>query len=362
MDLSVVGNHVYLGLQPSPSLTDKDKRLLQAVRPAGVILFKSNFAHDCDYASWLEIQRKLIEDVKEAAGREKMFIATDHEGARVCRTPPPITRFRTASEWGPKARQIGQAMGKELASIGLNMNFAPVMDIHTNPDNPVIGTRSFGSAPDLVGQYGKHFMDGQQSEDVWACVKHFPGHGDTDVDSHYDLPVVDRSLEELIECELVPFEAAIDHGIRMVMSGHLMFPQIDPEFPAPLSHKIITGILRQQMGFQGVVVSDDTGMHALDRFFEAPDAGRRFLEAGNDMLMMCAHFTDTERILGLAGAMKDALRDPEFRKQVHEPSHERVQQMLDDTVMHDVKELAADQFDAHRNIDGVFHQQTVEVQ
>ena len=168
MDLSVVGNHVYLGLQPSPSLTDKDKRLLQAVRPAGVILFKSNFAHDCDYASWLEIQRKLIEDVKEAAGREKMFIATDHEGARVCRTPPPITRFRTASEWGPKARQVGQAMGKELASIGLNMNFAPVMDIHTNPDNPVIGTRSFGSTPDLVGEYGKHFMDGQQS-DVLFC-------------------------------------------------------------------------------------------------------------------------------------------------------------------------------------------------
>ena len=362
MDLSVVGNHVYLGLQPSPSLTDKDKRLLQAVRPAGVILFKSNFVHDTDYQSWLDNQRKLIADVQDAAGRDNMFIATDHEGARVCRTPPPITRFRTASEWGPKAGQVGKAMGRELASIGLNMNFAPVMDIHTNPDNPVIGTRSFGSVPDVVGEYGKQFMDGQQSENVWACAKHFPGHGDTDVDSHYDLPVVNRSLEELTERELVPFQAAIDNDIRMVMSGHIMFPQIDPDFPAPLSHKIITGILRQQMGFKGVVVSDDTGMHALDRFFDDPEAGRRFLEAGNDMLMMCAHFTDTERILGLAGAMKDALKDTKFRKDVHEPSHIRVEQMLDETVMHNVTELAADQFKAHQNIDGVFHQQTVEVQ
>ena len=361
MNLSDVGNHVYLGLQPDPHLTDKDKRLLNAVRPAGVILFKSNFLHDTDYASWLANQRDLVADIKEAAGRDKLFIATDHEGARVCRTPAPVTRFKSASEWGPKARQVGAAMGKELASLGINMNFAPVLDIHSNPDNPVIGPRSFGSAPESVGAFGNQFIDGIHSEQVWACAKHFPGHGDTDIDSHYDLPVVNVSHQQLSERELVPFQAAIDHGIRMVMSGHIMFPQIDAEFPTPLSHKITTGLLREQLNYQGVIVSDDIGMHAMDRFFDAPSAGRDFLQAGNDMLMICAHFTDTDRILGLAGGMMEALKDSKFRKEIHEPASERVAKMLEDTIMHEVSSLPLQQFECHTQIDGVFGQQTAEV-
>lgn len=361
MNLSGVGNHVFLGLQPESKLSDKDKRLLNTVRPAGVILFKSNFVHDSDYGSWLDNQRQLIADIRNAADREKMFIATDHEGARVCRTPAPVTRFKTASEWGPKAQQVGAAMGRELASLGINMNFAPVMDIHTNPDNPVIGARSFGSVPDLVSACGNQFIDGIHGENVWACAKHFPGHGDTDVDSHYDLPVVNLSRQELSERELVPFQAAVDNGIRIIMTGHIMFPQIDADFPTPLSRKITSGLLREQLHYQGVVVSDDIGMHAMDRYFEAPDAARNFLQAGNDMLMICAFFTDTDRILGLATAMQEALKDPVFRKNVHEPASERVAQMLDDTVMHDVVSLPTQQFSTHAQIDGVFGQQTAEV-
>ena len=361
MDLSVVGNHVFLGLQPDPHLSDKDKRLLGIVRPAGVILFKSNFIHDSDYVSWLDNQHQLIADIKESAGRDKLFIATDHEGARVCRTPAPVTRFKSASEWGPKAKQIGAAMGRELASLGLNMNFAPVMDIHTNPDNPVIGARSFGSAPSVVGACGNQFIDGIHGEEVWACAKHFPGHGDTDVDSHYDLPVVNLSHQELTARELMPFQAAVNHGVRIIMTGHIMFPQIDAEFPTPLSHKITTGLLRQQLNYDGVIVSDDIGMHAMDRFFDAPDAARNFLEAGNDMLMICAHFTDTDRIIGLAAAMKEALKDPAFRTQVHEPANARVEKLLQDTVMHEVTPLPAHQFEAHVQIDGVFGEQTGEV-
>ena len=361
MDLSSIGNHVFLGLQPTPQLSDKDKRLLEAVRPAGVILFKSNFRHDTDYATWLENQRQLIDDVRNICGRDKMLIATDHEGARVCRTPAPVTRFKSASEWAPKAERIGRAMGQELASLGINMNFAPVMDIHTNPDNPVIGSRAFGTVPDTVSACGTAFIDGIQSQNVWACAKHFPGHGDTDVDSHYDLPVLNLSEDALKQRELVPFQAAIDHGIGIIMTAHILFPQIDADHPATLSHKITTGILRQQMGYDRVVVSDDIGMHAMDQFFDASDSAKRFLQAGNDMLMICAHFTDTDRILGLGAQMVEALKDDVFRKQVHEPSAERVEAMLAATQMHEVVPLATDQFAANAEIDGVFGDQTVEV-
>ena len=360
-DLSEVGHHFFLGLQPTPHLHDKDKFLLDVLKPAGVILFKSNFLHDVDYDQWRDNQKNLIQNVRETIGREKLLIATDHEGARVCRTPPPITRFKSACEWADQSNQVGAAMGRELASIGINMNFAPVMDTHTNPDNPVIGTRAFGSDPAFVGERGVAFMEGLEGEKVWACAKHFPGHGDTDVDSHYDLPVLNLTETELVERELVPFKAAIDAGIRMIMTGHILFPKIDETLPATLSKTITTELLRHRLGYEGVVVSDDIGMHAMDAFFKKAETARQFFEAGNDMLMACAHFTDTERVIGLANVVKDALSQTAFREQIHEPSRARVDALLNDTVMHDVVPLPQNQFDDHAAIAGIYEAQTVEV-
>lgn len=361
MDLSNVGNHFFLGLQPTPRLQDKDKYLLDAVKPAGVILFKSNFLHEVDYEVWLDNQRQLIAEVREIVGRPKLLIATDHEGGRVCRTPHPVTRFRSASQWPMHAGAVGAAMGRELASIGINMNFAPVLDIQTNPDNPVIGDRSFGSSPHAVGESGTALMKGLQQENVWACAKHFPGHGDTDVDSHYDLPVIDLALDALVERELIPFGAAIESGANIIMTGHILFPKIDPERPATLSPIMTTDVLRNRLGFKGVVVSDDIGMHAMDRYFNNPQAARQFLEAGNDMLMICAHFTDTSRIIGLAEEVQKALQDTAFRRLVHEPSHARVSDLLNRTTMHDVVPLPAAQFARHAEIAGVFGDTTAEV-
>lgn len=360
-NLAEVGNHFFLGLQPTPYLHDKDKYLLDELKPAGVILFKSNFDHEAGYESWLETQKQLINDVRGVIGREKLFIATDHEGARVCRTPAPVTRFKSASEWAQHSKQVGAAMGKELASLGINMDFAPVMDTHTNPDNPVIGTRAFGSDPTFVGERGVDFMEGIHGEKVWACAKHFPGHGDTDVDSHYDLPVLNLSEEEVLERELVPFKAAIGAGIRIIMTGHILFPNIDADLPATLSKIITTDLLRTKLGYDGVVVSDDIGMHAMDAYFKKPETARLFFEAGNDMLMACAHFTDTERVIGLATVVKDALQDKAFRETIHEPSKARVNAMLADTVMHDVATLPLDVFQQHANICGIYEAQTVEV-
>ena len=360
-DLSAVGNHFFLGLQPTTKLHDKDKFLLDALKPAGVILFKSNFLHGAGYDTWIEVQRELIHDVREAIGRDKIFIATDHEGARVCRTPHPVTRFKSAVKQAMKSRDIARAMAIELRSLGINMNFAPVMDIHTNPENPVIGDRAFGSTPDDVAASGAAFIKGSHNDCVWACAKHFPGHGDTDVDSHYDLPVLNLTADEITARELIPFEAAIDAGIEIIMTGHILFPKIDPDLPATLSHKITTDILRKQLGYNGVIVSDDIGMHAMDAYFGKPETARQFLEAGNDMLMVCAHFTNTQRVIELACVMKDALNNRNFRETIHGPSHARVETMLSRTTMHDVTSLPLTTFQQHAAIDGVYEAPTVEV-
>ena len=361
LDLSDVGNHFFLGLRPTASLSDKDKYLLETLRPAGVVLFKSNFAHGVEYDEWLSNHRQLIADIKSVIGRETFLIATDHEGARVCRTPHPVTRFTSASQWGVKAGEIGRAMGRELSSIGINMNFAPVLDIHTNPQNPVIAERAFGSTPDQVAKCGVEFIKAIQSRHVWACGKHFPGHGDTDVDSHHALPVLDIDETDLAKRELLPFRAAVDAGAQMIMTAHIMFPQIDPDLPATLSKRITSGLLREKLGFGGVVVSDDIGMHAMDDYFTSGETARQFIEAGNDMLMVCAHFTDTDRVVNLASSLKAALQDRSFHETFHEPSSARVERLLSQTRMNEVERLSDEVFREHRAIAGVYGEQTVEV-
>src|ERR1700761_7668335 len=253
-DISSAGDHFLLGLRPSPRLDERDRSLLQDLRPAGVILFKSNFVHNQPYERWLETHRQLIADVRSAVGRDRMFIGIDHEGGRVCRTPAPITRFSYASRWAGQAAAVGRAMGVELASLGVNLNFAPVLDIHSNPANPVIGARSFGSTAEQVIAAGLAFMTGLQSEGVTACGKHFPGHGNTGQDSHHELPVLQEDLDALRSRELKPFAAAIQAGIEMIMTSHIMLPKLDPKEPVTLSRTFNHDLLRGELGFKGVAV------------------------------------------------------------------------------------------------------------
>src|SRR5262245_28882542 len=196
-DISLAGDHFLIGLRPTAQLHERDRALLAELRPAGVVLFKSNFLHDQPYERWLEVHRKLIADVRAAIGRDRIFIGIDHEGGRVCRTPAPITRFSYAAQWAAQAEAVAHAMGVELASLGVNLNFAPVLDIHSNPANPVIGPRALGTTSERVTAAALAFMEGMQAESVLACGKHFPGHGDTDKDSHHELPVLDQDLDAL---------------------------------------------------------------------------------------------------------------------------------------------------------------------
>src|ERR1700736_3782562 len=183
-DISAAGDHFLIGLRPSVRLHERDRALLADLRPAGVILFKSNFQHDLPYEQCLETHLELIAAVREAVGRDRIFIGIDHEGGRVCRTPAPITRFSYAARWAAQAAAVGHAMGGELASLGVHLNFAPLLDIHSNPANPVIGARALGTTSEQVTAAALAFMAGMQAQKVLACGKHFPGHGDTDTDSH----------------------------------------------------------------------------------------------------------------------------------------------------------------------------------
>lgn len=162
----------------------------------------------------------------------------------------------------------GLITGRELSALGVNFDLAPVMDVNSNPHNPVIGVRSYGDAPETVSRYGVEMIRGLTEGGVLSCAKHFPGHGDTALDSHLSLPRVDKTLEELESCELAPFRAAIEAGVPAVMTTHILFPELEPDgVPATMSRRIITGILKERMGFKGLVVSDCMMMQAIQTYY-----------------------------------------------------------------------------------------------
>lgn len=352
-----IGRHFIIGLQPVPEITDHDRRLLAALKPAGVILFKKNFHHDQPYPEWLEAHRRLIDEVRSVIGRERLLVAIDHEGGRVTRTPPPITRFAAARHQAPTARAVGHAMAAELASLGINLSFAPVMDVDSNPANPVIGDRAFGRTFEDAARAGLELMAGLEEGGLIACPKHFPGHGDTRTDSHVGLPVLDLDLDALRKRELVPFQRAIAAGARLLMTAHILFPAIDADNPATFSPRIIQDLLRSEMGYGGVVVTDDLGMHAVSPLLERPDCAPRLIAAGCDLIMLCSHFADTGKALRLAHDLAAA----DIPDAVLAASAARIDKLLAQAASHPVQALDDATFARHRKAGPLFEGQTVQV-
>lgn len=360
-ELASVGQHFMVGLQPGTTLQEHDRLLLRDLRPAGVILFKGNFHHNLPYEKWLSSHAEFVAAIREATRRDRLFIAIDHEGGRVCRTPPPITRFSYARSWDDSSGKVGAAMGTELSSLGVNLNFAPVLDIDSNPNNPVIGARSFGNSSDAVAGKALTFMEHMEANGVRACGKHFPGHGDTAVDSHYGLPIVDATIEVLRGRELHPFVAAISRGIGMIMTSHILFKALDATLPATLSRHITHDLLRRELAFEGVIISDDIGMRSVSSMFESPDAAVRFMAAGNDMLMICAHWTDTERSRNFARSILNARQTGAIDRRILDRSHARIDAMLASTPQNPVRALPNDVFHGHALSGMLFTDETVEV-
>jgi beta-N-acetylhexosaminidase len=265
------------------SVTEDLKGLI-ARGVGGVIFFGRNVGTPAEV---LELNR----DIKRTAGRP-LVLAVDQEGGQVARlrqgfTAIPAMRAVGATGSATLARELGKAIGRELRAVGFDMNYAPVLDIDTNPDNPIIAARSFGRTPEIVCEMGLALVAGLQEVGVAACGKHFPGHGDTSQDSHLELPTLPHPMERLERVELAPFQAAAKAGIASFMTAHVIFEAVDDKHPATMSRAVLTGILREKLGYDGLVVTDDVEMKAIADNYGVEEAVLLGLSAGVDHFLCC---------------------------------------------------------------------------
>jgi beta-N-acetylhexosaminidase len=265
------------------AMTDDLKGLLRR-GVGGVIFFARNVGSAAEVLA-------LTRDIKNTADR-LVLLSVDQEGGQVARlregfTELPPMRAVGATGSAALARDLGRLLGRELRAVGFDLNFAPVLDIDTNPNNPVIAARSFGRTPSLVAELGVALATGLQELGVAACGKHFPGHGDTSQDSHLELPTLPHTLERLERVELLPFAAAAKAGIASFMTAHVIFQAVDPRYPATMSWAVLTGILRQKLGYDGMVVTDDIEMKAIADNYGIEELVLRGLSAGVDHFLCC---------------------------------------------------------------------------
>lgn len=271
----------FLGTSVTPDLAS----FLKDYKPGGVILFSRNLES-------VEQIVQLTNDLQRCSPKSPLLISIDQEGGRVSRLPKGFTIFPPCEvighcHSGELAYAAAATIAKELRAVGINMNMAPVLDVNSNPDNPVIGDRAFGSSAEIVSELGLVTAAGLQDYRVVACGKHFPGHGDTTADSHKELPLVGAPRERLEAVEFPPFRRAAAAGIATMMTAHVLYKALDPQLPATLSPDILTKLLREQMGYDGVVLTDDLEMHAIVDHYGPGDAAVRALVAGCDMLLIC---------------------------------------------------------------------------
>lgn len=289
MDIrSLIGQHLFIGIS-GHSLTSEEKKFITLNNIGGICLFGRNVSEPKqvhDLCAEIQSLRHKQSD------KAPLFIGIDMEGGRVHRLKAPFTTWPALRRLGeldaPAASYaFANCMGKELRAVGINLDFAPCVDIFTNPANTVIGDRSIGDDPELVGKHASALIRGYLKSGIITCAKHFPGHGNTLIDSHLDLPVEKADLDRLRKCELVPFIRAMRGRVDMVMTSHIKFPLIDPEWPVTLSEIFIKKLIRQECHYNGFVITDDLGMKAMANYFGAEQIPVRAIQAGAELLLYC---------------------------------------------------------------------------
>ncbi len=309
-----IGPSLIVGIQGT-SLTSEEAAFLVRENIGGIILFKRNFESP---RQLFDLSTELRSLAKRKGDKTPFFISVDQEGGRVARFRAPFT------EWPPMAAvgkidsasvafKVAQVLAQELAAVGVNLNFAPSVDIFTNPANTVIGDRSLSSDMETVAKLGSALVRGMIKGGVLPVAKHFPGHGNTLIDSHDELPIENKSLAELEACEIEPFKRAFKARLGIVMSSHLMFPKIDPTWPVSLSEIFLKNILRDQLRFRGLVISDDLDMKALTKHHAKGKIAVRALQAGSNILCYC---NEPDSPPTAIDAIEKAVRDKELPLQV----------------------------------------------
>jgi beta-N-acetylhexosaminidase len=270
---------------------------------SGAILFTRNVEAPAQVA-------ELTRAIKQRAGRP-FLTSVDQEGGNVARLRDGFTRVPAMQVLGRAddanlSYEVGRVLGRELRAVGIDLDYAPVLDVNTNPENPVIGPRSFGADPELVAWHATALAKGLVSEGVAACGKHFPGHGDTLQDSHHQLPRLPHALERLERIELLPFSAAVKAGFPAIMTAHVVFEALDPEWPATTSKAALSGLLRGKLGYEGVIITDDLEMKAIADHYPLEEVIVRGLDAGVD-LFLCCHTHD--KVIAAVDAVERAVLD-----------------------------------------------------
>ncbi|HJO96206.1 MAG TPA: glycoside hydrolase family 3 protein, partial [Victivallales bacterium] len=279
---------------PFTKMNSNVSEIINKYNLGGIALFKENTATP-------EQIVKLVTDIKESSNIN-LLLGIDQEGGIVTRlqtgTDMPGNMSLGASDTPEITRNVAKAIGDELNSLGINLNFAPTIDVNSNPKNPIIGVRSFSSSPKIVSKHGIAYIDGLKNASVLSCIKHFPGHGNTAIDTHIGLAIVDYSINELEEIDLKPFRDAINAGADTIMIAHVIVPALDDSKrlskkdnktignPATLSHKIITKLLKFKLGFKGLIITDALDMNAISDNFGVEDAAVKTIMAGSDMAVM----------------------------------------------------------------------------
>ncbi|MFC4776697.1 beta-N-acetylhexosaminidase [Paenibacillus sp. GCM10023252] len=334
-----LGQLVLVGFQGT-EVDSETAAMMSKSHVGGFILYKNNLQSSQQMVN-------LLNQLKAANHKSSsipLWLSVDQEGGLVNRMPDEFTKVPPASDIGRVNRPsytygIYQAIGKELSAIGFNMDFAPVLDINSNPNNPVIGSRAFGTTPSVVKQQGLSAVKGLSSAQVIPVVKHFPGHGDTSVDSHLALPVVGKSYEQLESFEWKPFKAAIDGGADVVMVAHLLVRQIDHQYPSSMSSKLMTGVLREKLGFKGVIITDDMTMGGISDHYKIGEAAVRSIRAGSDIILI-GH--GHEQQLEVLRALKEALNNNEITEERLDESLYRILRLKSKAKLEDTSLPSAD--------------------
>lgn len=258
----------------------------------GIILFARNVESPEQVA-------ELSREARELAQELPLWVSVDQEGGRVARLKSPFTVWPPMATLGRSGdeklvERFARALAAELKAVGISMDYTPVLDILTNRANPVIGDRALAEKADDVARLGTILIKTLQAEGIAACGKHFPGHGDTSVDSHFELPLIEHPPDRIERVELVPFKAAIEADVASIMTAHILIPALDPERPATLSPTIVTGMLREKLGFRGLVLSDDLEMKAIGNRYGISEATVAAIGAGCDAVLMCGAEQETQ--------------------------------------------------------------------
>ena len=295
-----------IGSLPGTTITQEMQSLAREFQLGGVTLFKRNIEAPEQVA-------ELSNDLQGLSSELPLWVAVDQEGGRVARLRAPFTEWPPMATLGRAgdgtlAHRFASALAAELTAVGITLDYAPVLDIHTNPKNPIIGDRALAEDAETVAKLGARIIRGLQENGVAACGKHFPGHGDTSVDSHLALPLVEHPPDRIRRVECVPFREAIRNDVAFIMTAHILVPALDQQKPATLSPAIVRGMLREELGFNGVILSDDLEMKAIADTYTVPDAAVQAIAAGCDGVLVCrAHSTNAVEDAEMQAAVLEAI-------------------------------------------------------